>query len=69
MGEARRRGTFEQRKIASIKRAEDLKKKKLAETDMKPTTTFESRESQRRTAQLLSMMIAIEGKEILVYKI
>ena len=42
MGEARRRGTFEQRKSAAIKRADDLSNRVEAQQRLRPRETSRS---------------------------
>ena len=52
MGEVRRRGTFDQRKAAAIKRNKEVEQQELAVKNIEPKPT-------KRTMQLLTMMEAI----------
>lgn len=71
MGEAKRRGTFEQRKSAAIKRnAEIVRKQRLAEIAKRQAMTPEEREAKRRAGMFLATTYAFTGTNVLMpYKI
>ena len=59
MGEAKRRGTFEQRKAMAIKRnTEALKQQRLAGITMEQNLTPEERKSRNRAGMFLSTYMA-----------
>jgi len=68
MGEAKKRGTFEERKAAALKRdAKVWKKRKLAEIARRRNMTPEERTNERKAAEFLATMYGIAGPEILKY--
>lgn len=71
MGQAKRRGTFEQRKTAAMKRdAQKLKNIKLARITEKQIMTTEEKERKRRATKLFTILSALEmGTTIMPYKI
>jgi len=67
MGEAKRRGTFEQRKALAIKRNQKLKQQMLANADLMIDITPEIK--KRQAAQLLSTEIGLMFYSRMRYKI
>ena len=60
MGEAKRRGTFEQRKAMAIKRnTEALKQQRLAGITMEQNLTPEERKSRNRAGMFLSTLYGV----------
>ncbi len=69
MGEARRRGTFEQRKALAIKR-DTGRKRELGAKNLKPAKIPDENERQKRAMGLLTMMSAMSGVSVIMpYKI
>lgn len=56
MGEARRRGTFEQRRAAAIKRNKEAEQQELAAINVRPDPTFEEIIRQKQAMRLLGIM-------------
>jgi hypothetical protein len=71
MGQAKRRGTFEQRKATAIKHnAERIRKCKLAGITKKQIMTTEKKERKRRATKLFTILSALEmGTTVIPYKI
>jgi hypothetical protein len=71
MGQAKRRGTFEQRKTAAMKHdAQKLKNIKLAGITEKQIMTTEEKERKRRATKLFTILSALEmGTTVMPYKI
>lgn len=70
MGEAKQRGTFEQRKAEAIKRdAEITKKWKLAEIAKRQAMAVEEKKSQKRAMQFLAMVHGMAGTAVMPYRI
>ena len=64
MGEAKRRGTYEQRKAAAIKRDKKImEKRKLIEKDQKSTMIFKGKET-KPVIQFVSMLSVLANKSI-----
>lgn len=60
MGEAKRRGTFEQRKATAIKRnTEVLKQQRLAAIGMKQSLSPEERRNRNRAGMFLSTLYGV----------
>ena len=59
MGEAKRRGTFEERKAASIKYNAMLKQQRVVAIGSRPDFMSVDKERQRRVMNLLTMMTVI----------
>lgn len=72
MGEAKRRGSFEQRKVVAIKRnTEILEKQRLAQADKRQSMTPEERNARKRAGALLSTAygMAMASGTLMPYKI
>lgn len=66
MGEAKRRGTFEQRKAAALKRdAKAWKERKLAEIARRQNMTPEERAKERESANFIAVLLGIAGASVL----
>ena len=68
MGEAKRRGTFKERREVAIKRDAKLwKKQKLAEIERRKGMTLEEKTKERKAAEFLAIMYGIAGASVLKY--
>ena len=66
MGEAKRRGTFEERKAAALKRdAAAWKERKLAEIDRRRNMTHKERIKERKATEFLAVLYGVAGASVL----
>ena len=70
MGEAKKRGSFKQRKEAAIKRnIELLKKEKLEKVAKRQAMTSEERERERQAGTFLTLTYGMMAGALMPYKI
>ena len=68
MGEAKRRGTFEERKAAAVERdAEARKKRKLAEITRRRNMTLEEKKKEQKVINFLTILEGISGASVLKF--
>jgi|GEM_PF-1753795 len=66
MGETRRRGTFEERRTAAIKReAEEYKKQRLLQIAQNEAMPVAEKEQQRNNAHLFATLMGMAGPQIM----